>query len=121
MGSWLDKRVDEVRSLTTHADDGSLWIMLFEDPYGAPVVATTVDGAMAQLDDVLLRNIAWILGELSAKATLLFIPRADGRPRAVDRWLWPELQRRVHGTIELLDLVVVGPAGYWSARAAPML
>jgi hypothetical protein len=34
MRSWIDDRVDEVRSLTTRADDGSLWIMVFEDPYG---------------------------------------------------------------------------------------
>jgi hypothetical protein len=30
------------RSLTTRADDGSLWIMVFEDPHGEPVMATTL-------------------------------------------------------------------------------
>jgi hypothetical protein len=91
--------------------------MLFEDPHGPPVMATTVDDAMAHLDEILLRNLAWILGELPAKAALLLIPRADGQPRQTDRRLWPELNRRVHGTIELLDLVVVGSSRYWSAAA----
>jgi hypothetical protein len=117
MRTWLDERVDELRTLATPDDEGSLWIMLVEDPHGAPVMATTVDDAMAHLDEVLLRNLAWILGELSAKAALLLIPRPDGRPRPVDRQLWRELNRRVQGTIELLDLVVVGPSRYWSVQA----
>jgi hypothetical protein len=115
--TWIDDRVDEVRSLATENDEGSLWIMLFEDPHGEPVLATTVDDAMAHLDEVLLRNLAWILGELPAKAALLLIPRTDGLPRPMDRQLWQELNRRVDGTIELLDLVVVGPSRYWSAQA----
>jgi hypothetical protein len=98
-------------------DEGSLWIMLFEDLHGPPVMATTVVDAMAHLDEILLRNLAWILGELPAKAALLLIPRTDGRPQPVDSQLWPELKRRVQGTIELLDLVVVGPAAYWSVQA----
>lgn len=121
MASWLDERVGEARSLTTCSDYGSLLMMFFQDRHGAPVMATTVDDAMAHLDEVMLRNLAWVLGELPAEAALLFIPRSDGRPRPVDRRLWPELKRRVHGTIELLDLVVVGPAGYWSARAEPTM
>lgn len=121
MVSWLDERVGEARSLTTCSDDGSLLMMFFQDRHGAPVMATTVDNAMAHLDEVLLRNLAWVLGELPAEAALLFIARSDGRPRPVDRRLWSELKRRVHGTIELLDLVVVGPAGYRSARAEPTI
>jgi hypothetical protein len=115
--TWIEDRVDEVRSLASHDDEGSLWIMLFEDPHGAPVMATTVDDAMAHLDEVLLHNLAWILGELPAKAALLLIPRNDGRPKPVDRWLWAELNARVHGPIELLDLAVVGRASHWSVQA----
>jgi hypothetical protein len=110
--------VDELRSLASHDDEGSLWIMLFEDPHAAPVMATTVDDAMANLDEVLLSNLARILGGLPAKAALLIIPRDDGRPRPVDRRLWSEVNARVHGPIELLDLIVVGRSSYWSAQTA---
>jgi hypothetical protein len=116
--TWIDERVAEIRSLANHDDEGSLWIMLFDDPHGAPVMATTVDEAMAHLDELLLSNLAWILGELPAKAALLLIPRHDGRPRPADRRLWSELNARAHGSIELLDLVVVGRSGYWSAQVA---
>jgi hypothetical protein len=62
-------------------------------------------------------SIAWIIGELPAKAALLLIPRGNGVPTPADRQVWPELKRRVHGTIELLDVVVVGRSGHWSAQA----
>jgi hypothetical protein len=117
MRSWTDERVDELRRLATPGDEGSLWIMLFEDPHGAPVLATTIDDAMAHLDEVLLRNLAWLLGELPAKAALLLVPRHEAHPRPSDRILWPELQRRDHGTVELLDLLVVGSSRYWSAQS----
>jgi hypothetical protein len=43
-------------------------------------------------------SIAWIIGELPAKAALLLlIPRGNGVPTPADRQLWPELKRRVHG------------------------
>jgi hypothetical protein len=116
--TWIDDRVDELRSLAGDDDEGSLWIMLFEDPHAAPVMATTVDDALAHLDAVLLGNLAWIIDELSAKAALFLIPRYDGWARPVDRQLWSELNARVHGPIELLDLIVVGPSSYWSAQTA---
>jgi hypothetical protein len=118
MQTWIDERVAELRSLASHDDEGPLWIMFFDDPHGAPVMATTVDDAMAHLDQVLLRNLAWILGELPAKAALFLIPRDDGQPRPVDRQIWSELNARVHGPIELLDLIVVGASSYWSAQTA---
>jgi hypothetical protein len=72
MRSWIDDRVDEVRSLTTRADDGSLWIMVFEDPYGDH------HDAMADLDEVMIRNPAW--GRRRA-ARGLPRPRRDRGPR----------------------------------------
>jgi hypothetical protein len=35
---------------------------------------------MAHIDELLLRNLAWMLGELPAKAALLPIPRRSGQP-----------------------------------------
>lgn len=119
MRTWLEERVEDVRERLTADDEGSLWMLLLEDPSGEPVIASAVDGAMAGMDSQLTRNLAMIITEVGAKAVLLAIPRRTGRPHPVDRQLWSDLRHLVGSSTELIDLVVVGDAAYWSAQGAP--
>jgi hypothetical protein len=116
MTAWLEDRLEEIRHGLTPSDEGALWMMLFDDPYGAPVIVSVVEDAMAQLEPQLTSNIALILAEVPAKAVLLVVPRRSGRPQDVDRQLWVDLSRLVGSSIELIDLVVVGEAESWCAR-----
>jgi hypothetical protein len=117
MQSWLDQRVAELRARLTADDEGGLWLLLFDDPFGEPILAAAFDGAMWNMDAQLTRNLAMIIREVPAKSVLVAIPRSDGRPRAVDLHLWRELRPLVGAGTELADLVVVGPRSHWSARS----
>lgn len=100
----------------TPSDEGSLWLLFFDDPCGEPVVASAIDGGMAHLDEI-LPNLLMIIDDVGAKAVLLAVPRRSGRPQPVDRRLWREL-RTVSVSPEILDLVVVGDHEHWSATKA---
>lgn len=117
MTSWLDDHVEAIRAHGSADDEGSLWMLLLDDPYGSPVVTSVVDDAMEHMDAHLTRNIAMILTEVGANAVLLAVPRQSGRPYDVDRRLWADLQSMVRPPPEILDLVVVGDQAYWSARS----
>lgn len=116
MSTWLDDRIQDMRAHLTPADEGSLWLLLLDKPLGAVVLACAVDDAMTHLDAGMASNLARIVREVPATAMLLVVPRADGRPRDVDRWLWRELQGLWPNSTDLVDLVVVGLGSYWSSR-----
>jgi hypothetical protein len=88
--------------------------LFFEDPRGRPIIATAIDGAMAQLDAALLQSIAMIIDGGPWKSVLLGVPRATGAPLAVDRALLPQVRVLTRST-EVIDVVVVGESTYWSA------
>lgn len=116
MPNWLDQRVCDLRVRLTPGEDGSLWLLFLDGPQGEVILASAFDDAMAHVDAQMTRNLVRILGHVPAVAVLLAVPRADGRPLPVDRQLWSDLEEV--DALSLVDLVVVGEAGYWSARRA---
>ena len=116
MSSWRGERIAEIRGRLVANDEGALWLLFLDDPYGEPIFASAIDGAMAEMDAQLTRNVAAIINELGVKAVLLAVPRRDGRPLSVDRQLWSDLQILVDSSTELVDLLVVGRESFWSAR-----
>lgn len=117
MPRWRDDRVQEIRQQLTPQDDGSLWILYLEDPYGEALLASAVTDAMAQMDRQMTENLGMIITSVAPKAVLLVVPRRDGKPLAVDSQLWSDLQDLLSGsTTELTDLLVVGRSRCWSAR-----
>ncbi len=94
-----------------------MWVVLFDDLDGEPILAFAVQEAMAHMDLEMTRNLASIIDQVPANAALLAVPRHDGSPDRGDRQLWRDLQVLLSdGSTQLLDLVVVGHGGYWSAR-----
>jgi hypothetical protein len=118
MSNWLDRRVRDVRMRLTPQDKDSLWLLLLEDRRGEVLVASAITEAMLHLDRGMVRNIGRIIRMVPSPAVLLVVPRVDGLPRAVDKELWLELKSAQCADTELVDLVVVGDADYWSARQA---
>jgi DNA repair protein RadC len=118
MTSWRDERIQEIRDRLVANDEGALWLLFLDDPYGPPILASAIDGAMAEMNAQLTRNVAVIVNQLAVKAVLLAIPRKNGTPQAADRKLWSDLQILLDSSTELVDLLVVGPDSYWSAREA---
>lgn len=124
MGTWLDDQVVGIRQRLSPQDEDSLWVVFFVDPGpapdGEPATAMAIDGAMAHMDGLMTQNLALIIDSVPASAALLAVPRPDGIPRAVDKQLWRDVEPLLRaGSTELIDLVVVGDSGYWSARADP--
>ncbi|MDP9220789.1 MAG: hypothetical protein M3P23_09640 [Actinomycetota bacterium] len=118
MPTWLDERVSEVRQRLTTGDEASLWLLLFDDPSAAPVLAPVIEDAMSHMDADMARSVAIVINGVPAKAVLLAVPRRTGSPCRADRQLWLDLQHLVREPPELLDLIVVGDTEYWSARGA---
>jgi hypothetical protein len=115
-GQWFDARVREIRERMTARDEASLWTLFFEDPYGVPLVAQVIDGAMSQPDRGWLPNFARVLEGVGASACLLAVIRHDGRPRPEDRKLWSDLQvLPIGGESLMLGFVIVGTTSYWRA------
>lgn len=117
MTTWLDERVAEIRGGRTPGDEGSLWMIFLDAPRGRPLLASVVDNAMAHMEEVMKRNLAWIFDSTGSTAILLAVIRSDGQPRLADRQLWPDLRSRVKD-VELVDLLVIGDAGYCSAAGS---
>lgn len=115
MDMWLADRVAEIRTRLMPGDEGSLWILWLDGPQGEPVLACGIEGAMAELDDELVKNLATTIEEVGAAAVLLAVPRRVGVPDAVDRRLWSELRAQVRASVKIVDLVVVGKSQHWSA------
>ena len=117
MDVWLKVTIDEIRERLQPNDEGSLWLLFFDEPLLEPLVATAYDDAMAHVDARLTENIAKIIDAVPADAVLVAVPRRDGAPGPLDRQLWRDLGALRHGfRPRLLDLVVVGETGHWSAE-----
>jgi hypothetical protein len=111
---WIEARVAEIRRRTTPADEGSHWSLFFDDPHGAPVIASAVDGAMKEMDESLLRSIARIIAEVPAPACLVAVIRQDGMPRPEDHLMWWDLQLLMRNKPKrLLGFVVIGASTFW--------
>lgn len=119
MELWLSQTIDEIRDRVMPDDEGSLWLLFFDEPLCEPLVGAAFDGAMAHVDSEMTRNIALIIDTAPADAVLVAVPRRDGAPRPVDRQFWRDLRAlRDDVAPRLLDLVVVGDRQHWSAQKA---
>lgn len=117
MGGWREQRGQEIRTQLNRRDEGSLWVLFLDDPHGAPLLATPIEGAMGQVDRHLAVNLAMLINKVGSKAVLLAVPRRRGTPAEPDRQLWRDLQELLASSpVELLDLLVVGTHHSWSAR-----
>jgi hypothetical protein len=117
MERWLSETINEIREKLTPSDEGSLWLLFFDEPLHEPLIASAFDDAMAHVDAQMTRNIAQIIDGAPADAVLVAVPRRDGVPRPVDRRFWQELRTLLDDVSpRLLDLVVVGDARHWSAQ-----
>jgi len=116
MACWLDDRVCEVRSQLCSSDEGAVWALFFEDPYGEPIIACSIDDAMQQMDDALLRNLANMIDEGPWAACLIVVPRRSGAPLAADQQFWSRL-RESSQTAKLIGHVIVGESTYWPLRS----
>lgn len=120
MTGWLDRRVQEVRTLQRANEEGSLWLLFLDRQEGDVLVSAAISNAMEHLDALLVHNVLVILGHLPSAPVLMAIPRLDGHPREVDRRLWRDLHNHQFSgramASQLVDLVVVGKHRYWSAR-----
>jgi hypothetical protein len=118
MSTWRDDRVREIRARLQPGDEGSLWMLLFDDPLGEPLAGTAISEAMENLDQAGTEHLASLLRRFEVRAALLAIVRRDGAPRPEDRRLWDGLDELLDGEPELIDLLVVGSRRTWSARDA---
>lgn len=106
---WLEARANEIRQLITSRDEGSHWSLFFSHPEGAPVVASVVADAMAEMDGELLNAIVKIINTVPSPAFMIAVIRGDGRPRPEDRQMWADLLSRMRGSDRIaLGLLVVG-------------
>src|SRR4051812_8651392 len=106
--------VAELRTRITPADEGSIWA-LYLDADHRPLLATAADDGLAQLDEQAIRTLAYVLGNVGADAVVVALPRSEGRPYDADRRLYRTLRAlMVPDRTELLDLVVIGSACWWS-------
>jgi DNA repair protein RadC len=105
----------EVRARWSARTDGDL-MLVFVDAEGVPLLTLDVDEGTRHLDELFLRHVTTLILDIGLPAVVLAVPRAAGRPTRVDRRLWRELTARLGGaTTQLLDLLVVGDATWWSA------
>jgi hypothetical protein len=118
MACWLNDRVGEVRSQLGLSDEGAVWALFFEDPYGEPIIACAINDAVEQMDDTLIRNLANMIDEGPWAACLIVVPRTSGARLAADRQFWSRL-RESSQTSKLIGQVVVGESTYWSLRSTP--
>ena len=115
-GEWLGERIREIREDVTTGDEGSLWILFFDDPEATPVMAHAIAGAADERDTSWLPGLARILEDVAAGAYLVAVIRADGRPRPADDRLWRDLQTLLRGSrCRVLAFLVVGATSYWCA------
>ena len=119
MGGWREERAREIRTQLSRWDEGSLWVLFLDDPHGAPLLATPIEGAMDEIDRQLAVNLAMLINEVGSKAVLLAVPRRRGTPAEADRQLWQRMRQLLADSpVELLDLLVVGSRHTWSACEA---
>ena len=119
MDNWREERAREIRTALQHGDEGSLWVVFFDDPRGAPLLAAPLEGAMGKIDRQFTVNLAMLINEVGSRAVLIAIPRSQGAPVESDYRLWRQLRELLAPSpIDLLDLLVVGPRSAWSVREA---
>jgi DNA repair protein RadC len=103
--------------------DGALLAVFLDDRHRI-VLWVEISEGTHDVDELFLRHLVTIVGDLGLAAVAFGVTRVSGRPRRVDRLLWRELDHRLAGSAtRLLDVIVVGADRQWSAargRAQPV-
>ena len=109
--------VEELRDRLGPDDEGSTWA-LYVDARDRALLAMPVDAAGRSRGGAdRLAEVAYLLGNVGAHGVVVGVPRRTGEPTAADRELWRRLRvLMVCEPTELLDLLVIGDDGYWSAQ-----
>jgi hypothetical protein len=96
--------------------EGSL-VAVFVDDRDEVVLRVTVSEGTAYVDELFLRHLVMLISDVGVPAVAFVVSRAEGRPTRTDRRLWRELRARVDPPTRLIDLLVVGAEGFWSASS----
>jgi hypothetical protein len=106
--------ITEVRHLAD-LPEGAL-LAFFIDGSGQIILKVALDEGTRHVDELFVRHLLALIGEIEAPIVVLASVRGGGRARRIDRILFQELQRRLTATPSVLaDLLVVGPDRCWSA------
>ncbi|HEX3907533.1 MAG TPA: JAB domain-containing protein [Mycobacteriales bacterium] len=109
-----DAIITEVRDLASLLE-GAL-LAFFLDPSGQIILKVALDEGTRHVDELFVRHLLALIGEIEAPTVVLASVRPGGHARRIDRLLFQELQRRLTGTPSTLaDLLVIGPDRCWSA------
>ncbi|HWB67482.1 MAG TPA: hypothetical protein VG708_11720 [Mycobacteriales bacterium] len=108
----------EVRDRGTR--DGGL-LAVFCDDAGRLLLPVEFDEGTSCVDELFLRYLVAVICDIALPAVVLAVARRSGRPARIDRALWRELSSRLSGgPTRLVDLLVVGSDGWWSATAGKL-
>jgi hypothetical protein len=102
-----------------HGDhsDGAL-LAVFLDRRGTVVLTVGFDEGTSDVDELFLRHLVAIVGDIRVAEVVFAVVRASGRPTRIDKLLWRELTVRLAGaTTSLRDVIVVGERQRWSAAS----
>jgi DNA repair protein RadC len=95
--------------------EGGLLGVFLDDEHRI-VLCVQISEGTSDVDELYLRHLLTIIGDLGLAAVAFVVTRTSGRPRRADRVLWRELDGRLTGsTTRLLDVMVVGVDRRWSA------
>jgi hypothetical protein len=101
-----------------HHNGGAAGALLavFLDVRRTVLLTIGFDEGTHHVDELFLRHLVAVVTDIRFAGVAFVVIRPAGRPTRVDKRLWLELSVRLADTTtSLLDLVVVGENGRWSA------
>jgi hypothetical protein len=109
--------MDNVIRRSAGRAEGSL-TAVFVGADGRVVLQVDISEGTTCVDELFLRHVVMLIGDVGVAGVRLLVSRATGRPTRIDRLLWRELTARLAGSEStLLDVAVVGEHSWWSAAA----
>jgi hypothetical protein len=110
---------DEICAAAVEHDDGrgeGALLAVFLDIRGSVLLTVGFEEGTTHVDELFLRHLVAMVADIGVSSVVFAVRRISGRPARVDKLLWRELNARLaDATTTLLDLVVIGEAGRWSA------
>ena len=108
----------EARARWQRAPADSL-LLLFFDATGELILGLDVDEGTRHVDELFLRYLTTLVGDVSLAQVVVCVSHDDGKPRRVHRRLWHELTARLEPIpTRVTDLMVIGEDRCWSAAKA---
>jgi hypothetical protein len=84
------------------------------------VLRVDLDEGTDHIDELFLGHLMMLISDVGVPGVAFVISRPSGRPNRIDKLLWRRLRERLSGSpTELVDVVVVGEQGAWSAAGVP--